>query len=407
VLIVVIILKKVIFMRKKVLRRTILLFLLAGIVFACMDEEGLFSDKNKLSPAVSKAKAWFESHADGLQLQLKALGGDEIMLLTPDWKKSFSNSDANCEVVEIDLISEDNAHFVYSECRERFEETKDRNYLASNIRLIVHTDKKTKETDGFIMIAYPDLIYAIKNKDRALKNVSYLKRDKDFGGFIYYYNMMGNFVNGWRYEDGTAYVFYPENPTNQELRSQVCYSITECTNYYTDWYVNGEYQETVYNGSDCVVIGTSCYETGNGGYTGGGGGGDTSSDAATPTTSKAKKIFRNSNMTEANWEKLEEMIEKIMEHCLGEALYNHIVYSLNGQTVTIQFNDAAQGSGFNTSTGGISLSDNMESNHLFHEMWHLYQAYQENYPDSQYLYDEWRSIYGDFKNLRSLSINCE
>jgi hypothetical protein len=93
-----------------------------------MDEEGLFSDKNKLSPEIFEAKAWFESHADGLQLQLKAVSSDEITLLTPDWKKSFSYSDENCKVVEINLISENDAHFSSTEYDNAYNRMKAQGY---------------------------------------------------------------------------------------------------------------------------------------------------------------------------------------------------------------------------------------------------------------------------------------
>ena len=93
---------------------------------------------------------------------------------------------------------------------------------------------------------------------------------------------------------------------------------------------------------------------------------------------KAKKIFRNSNMTEANWKVLEIMLDKILADCLGEALYNGLANFLNGQTLTIQFSNGSDGlfSG-NGATAGITLGSQMESNQLFHEMMHAYRAYQE------------------------------
>ncbi len=114
--------------------------------------------------------------------------------------------------------------------------------------------------------------------------------------------------------------------------------------------------------------------------TGGGGGGNGGGNGS-GTAPKAKTIFRNSSMTEANWQKLEQMIEKIMQDCMGEALYNGLVNSLNGKTFTIQFVNSA-GSFFNSSdyngySVGILLSTSMESNLLYHEMLHAYQAYQE------------------------------
>lgn len=94
---------------------------------------------------------------------------------------------------------------------------------------------------------------------------------------------------------------------------------------------------------------------------------------------KAASIFRNSNMTEQNWECLEKMIDKIIDDCLGEGLYNGLKSSLGGKTLTIQFKNGANGSfDIFPESSGISLGMQMESNQLFHEMFHAYQAYQTN-----------------------------
>lgn len=97
------------------------------------------------------------------------------------------------------------------------------------------------------------------------------------------------------------------------------------------------------------------------------------------TTLKAKKIFRNSNMTDDNWAALENMIEKIMRLCMGKNLYNSLADVLDGRTLTTQFNDKNTGSSFSFDgkTSGISLSMDFESNQLMHEMMHAYQAYAE------------------------------
>ena len=92
---------------------------------------------------------------------------------------------------------------------------------------------------------------------------------------------------------------------------------------------------------------------------------------------KAQAIFRNSNMIDANWRVLENMLEKIIMDCMGQNLYNGLKQKLNGNTLTIQFQND-KGSSFNYQTGAIKLSSiNMESNHLFHEMFHAFQVYQE------------------------------
>ena len=106
-----------------------------------------------------------------------------------------------------------------------------------------------------------------------------------------------------------------------------------------------------------------------------GGGGNNSNSSAAP---KAKDIFRNSNMTEENWQILERMLDKILDNCMGNNLYNELKRNLNGSTLSIQFNEGTGGSFFfGNGTAGISLGMQMESNQLFHEMMHAYRAYQE------------------------------
>ena len=92
----------------------------------------------------------------------------------------------------------------------------------------------------------------------------------------------------------------------------------------------------------------------------------------------AKRIFRNSNMTEQNWQIIENMLDKIIANCMGGNLYNAIVGHLNGKTLAIEFRTGSNGEfGFQNGTSKIVLGMQMESNQLFHEMWHAYQAYQE------------------------------
>lgn len=137
---------------------------------------------------------------------------------------------------------------------------------------------------------------------------------------------------------------------------------------------------------------------GSGGYTGVGG---SSGGAA-----KARSIFRNSNMIERNWETIEKMLDKITNDCMGEQLYNGLKGLLGGKTLTIQFVDPKEGSSFNFNgkTAGIKLTTDMESNQLFHEMMHAFQAYQET--ESSYkaslINKEIEARYAQYQYVRKL-----
>lgn len=111
----------------------------------------------------------------------------------------------------------------------------------------------------------------------------------------------------------------------------------------------------------------------------GGGTGNNNGELSGNVAPKAKAMFRNSNMTDTNWAVIENMLEKIIEDCMGENLYNGLLEKLNGSTLSIQFvNSEGSSFYFDGSTSSIKLSNkNVESNHLIHEMFHAYQAYQE------------------------------
>ena len=102
----------------------------------------------------------------------------------------------------------------------------------------------------------------------------------------------------------------------------------------------------------------------------GGGGGTTDPGTIAPF---AKAIFRNSNMNDENWKKIEDMLEKIVEDCLGQGLYSGLWHELKGGTLAIQFGDKNE---FYAGTITLDMND-AQSNRFFHEMWHAYQAYQE------------------------------
>ena len=115
------------------------------------------------------------------------------------------------------------------------------------------------------------------------------------------------------------------------------------------------------------------------GFGNGGGsiGGDGSSSSGSGSAPKAQKMFRNDNMTNDEWKAVENMLDSIMTDCMGQNLYNALLGKLNGKTLSIELTDASSFY-FDGRISIIKLNaSKMESNHLFHEMWHAYQAYQE------------------------------
>lgn len=128
-------------------------------------------------------------------------------------------------------------------------------------------------------------------------------------------------------------------------------SVSEnCQSAYVGVEMNEEYEE--------IIVDVMCWDVDdsqflNDGESGGGGGGlgnggfpsdvpiDNGSNPGLPPggtgggssvpslAPKAQAIFRNSNMIDANWRVLENMIEKIIENCMGRNLYNGLLEKMN------------------------------------------------------------------------------
>lgn len=102
---------------------------------------------------------------------------------------------------------------------------------------------------------------------------------------------------------------------------------------------------------------------------GGGGGGNSSGSSTTSSTAPtASKLFK-STLSKSDWQALELRVHKIMIDCMGGTLYNSLVHS--GK---IQIRITSEASSYNPATKTINLNKDMESNQLFHEMWHAYQS---------------------------------
>ena len=78
------------------IKQLLLLSLLALMVYACMDDNRLFS-REDLPPKVSEAQMWYENQVVVDFLPFKPLGGGENEL-TPDWSKMFSNQNDEYKV---------------------------------------------------------------------------------------------------------------------------------------------------------------------------------------------------------------------------------------------------------------------------------------------------------------------
>jgi len=386
--------------------------LLLIVGYACKDEIFESSLTSIDAPkAIENAKVWYEANTP-TEILLRSSTGKGQMKMKATWDHAFATRYDKLEVVETNVMAQGLLQFLDPQCMEKYNETNDLKYKQSYTRMVFRTNRETGETVGFLMTVVPNLDWLEKSKFKPFLDVTYLFRSKQFGGLILFHNMDGSFSNGWKYEKGkiiSEISSLDADPNQIPLRSTVCNSVpiyivyNDCYDVYYDY--GAEDTGYVYDHSFCVttnqIVGyyQDCYDIpgstdngnnngnnnppdypppGGGGYSGGGGGSGGSTPTPASVAPKATKIFRNSNLILENWKALENMLNKITSDCLGSGLYNGLVSSLTKSQLYIQFVNGSA-SGFDYGSGKISLDMSWESNRLFHEMWHAYQAYQETY----------------------------
>ncbi|MDR2890955.1 MAG: hypothetical protein LBV18_05055 [Alistipes sp.] len=96
-----------------------------------------------------------------------------------------------------------------------------------------------------------------------------------------------------------------------------------------------------------------------------------------PVAPNAKKLFRNNGLDEDDWKKLENLLKKIIDDCMGGNLFNGLDAAMGDGTLNINVIDNSLING-GFGNGGITITDLNNSGALFHEMFHAYQAYQES-----------------------------
>jgi hypothetical protein len=378
-------------MTKKHLKHLLLLPLFAGIFYACLDEISSWRTE-RLSPEVEAAKAWYESMYGEEYYLSWQVGDDNEFFLTPDWGKTFFNSDSAYLVTETCFKGDEVPIMVSNETAEMYEKTGDKRYLVSDMRLVVRTNKETGDKDGFIMVVYPDLVYLEKNLNNPLRKFSYLHRDKDFSGYVYYFDLEGQFVNAWWYAGSDIHALFSSSILEAEpqLRSITCYWHCPVYQYSFGLEVGGEelWTNPQYSFGNCYI--TFCVPMGgnsNSGSNSGSNPGEYNPSGNTPGNSidapNASKML-SANMSKDHWDALERRIKDMLrdDNCAGKGLYNGLNTALGGAKVNYVPQGGLNGrfdAGTNTMYVGTDIGTNNTNRNisgtLFHEMVHAFQRH--------------------------------
>ncbi len=230
------------------------------LLYSCQDDIGYEDTDGTSAEASSKqalqeAKDWYEANKPDI-VELRA-STDKDLAVKPDWERSkvTKRKSKKYQYVETQLFHEKKFNFLTPETYEKYRSTKNPKYKQSLTRMIVEMDKETNTKRGFLMTIVPDASYLELTNFKPFKKVTYAKRDKDFSGLIFYHDLNGNFVGGWRYKDGKiTHTMSPKcdsDTGNIQLRGSGGHD--ECTDWYLEYLVEEcfTWSSGEYYGEEC------------------------------------------------------------------------------------------------------------------------------------------------------------
>lgn len=154
-------------------------------------------------------------------------------------------------------------------------------YIRNTTKMVVLKDLVTNKTRSFIMVFVGSYDYLTRSRNMGRN--SYLYREPDYDGMVLYYAINGTFINGWRYSNGKL-VGYISPSYNEQGESSA-----QTRGYYDCHYVEDSTSDNDNDDDD---------NWWNNPYPPGGAGNETNPvKPGSNNSPKAKKIFRNSNMT--------------------------------------------------------------------------------------------------------------
>ena len=147
---------------------------------------------------ISVAKAWFEkNYAPVITTRISS---SEEWLYKPHWNEAKEYNKMQYEVVETPIYIHGSYLIMDNDTEAHWIADKKHNFIRNNARLVTLLDKKTNKTRSFITIFIGT--YKYLKETRTIGKNNYLYRQPDFSGSVFFYEVNGTFINGWRYSEG-------------------------------------------------------------------------------------------------------------------------------------------------------------------------------------------------------------
>lgn len=223
-----------------------------------------------------------------------------------------------------------------------------------------------------------DALWLLRIKDGQLTYFP-LKRDDELmegNDQSFVFDLLSYMVFGE--ENAQGLVFKPHAETRGTI------TVTQCWDVYTGPEGHLEYSYTncishtywvddaflTYNWNNNEGGGSGSIELGGGGSSGGSG--------SSPSTPAGDIFKKEADQDSTLWLITENMIKRIREDCLGESLYDSLKNQVKNNKINLEF-DFGKGYSYNFTNRTLHVGlEELESNKLLHEMFHVLQTTQES-----------------------------
>jgi hypothetical protein len=313
--------------------------------YSCVENEQTFDDvlEKQDIAQLSTARQWFAENY-GIAVQTRAPGDSEgtqtTMIL--DWDNAKTYKKGELSTVETPIIKGWSVLFADERTTEKLFDGEKIDSLHNLTRLVVETNRKEETTRSFIMTFVGSYDYLTSGK--SLRKNTYLKRMPDFDGTVLFYTVEGDFMNGWKYENGEItekIIQKKENSVDSTAKTRSTLYTYDCYWVWTEhYYGSGEFftVEVTDGHEECYLTGVFHWEDSenNGGIPGGAGSGRPSDNKDTDDDKKKKDEKTPCAKADriAADERLNSEINKFMEECQrDQSTENGWIKTGSGETI--------------------------------------------------------------------------
>lgn len=183
----------------------------------------------------SIAKEWFESNYTPVVMTRTSNEEGKELTVKPCWDKAKESNRGRFEVVETPTLSRGMHVILDEETAQHWQPGMKADYIRNTTKMVVLKDMVTNKTRSFIMIFVGSYDYLMHTRNMGRN--SYLYREPDYDGLVFYYAINGTFINGWRYSNGKLVGYISSSNKEQQAES---FTLTrgheECRDVYTTEY---------------------------------------------------------------------------------------------------------------------------------------------------------------------------